>query len=76
MLQIDSRDQNLVGFSERFRIIRFKKVSFCQKVVFASSKWSENGLQSIFWDVFYTKPTYFFKPKRLETSKLSGKVEI
>ena len=76
MLQIDSIDQNDLGLSELFSIIHLKKVSFCQKIIFASSRCFKNGLQGIFQDVFYTKPNYFFKTKRLETSKLSGKVKI
>ena len=76
MLQIDFIEQIDPRLSKWFRTIRFKKGSFCQKVVFAGSKWSENGLQSTFWNIFYTKPNYFFITKSLETAKLSGKVDF
>ena len=37
---------------------------------------SRDRLQGIFWDVFYTKPKFKIITKSLETSKLSGKVNI
>ena len=76
MLSIDSIDQNNLGLSEPFRVIRFKKVSFCQKSVFVRSKWTENGLQGFFRGIFYTKPTLKIITKSLETSILSGKVNF
>ena len=76
MLYMDSIGQNNPRLSEPFRVIRLKKVSFWQKSVFASSRWSENGLQGIVWDDFCTKPTPKIITKSLDSLKLSGKVEI
>ena len=73
---MDSIDQNDLGLSEPFRVIRLKKVSFCQKSAFAWFRGSENGLQSLFWGDFYTKPDLKIIAKSLETLKLSGKVKI
>ena len=63
---MDSIDQNMVGFSGRFRIIRIKKLSFCKTIVFASSVGRK----------LTPEPTLKMITKSLETFKLSGKVNV
>ena len=72
---MDSIDLNVVGLSERFRIIRFQNVSFCQKIVLASSNWADNCLQTIFEGNFQTKPFLKNISKSFETMNLQVKIK-
>ena len=54
----------------------FEKGELLTKSVFATLRSSTNGLQRMFWNNFCTKPTLKIITKRLESPKLSGKVEI
>ena len=79
MLWLDFIGQIVVGLSERFWIIRFKKFIYNQKCFsadFRDPRCSKIDLQTEFRNFFYTILDHFDPCVYLESSIFSGKVEI